>query len=961
MPQSFSPGQRWVSNTESKLGLGMVSRTEGRTVTVVFPAAEEMRTYASDNAPLTRALFNVGDTISDTDGREIIVNDVSPKGELLIYQGTTGDGEEISLPEFDLSHAMQLNRPLDRLLTGQLDKNRWFELRYQTQSHLQRLAQSPLHGLSGVRTELLPHQIYIAHEVSRRGEPRVLLADEVGLGKTIEACLIMHRRLLSGEARRVLIVVPEPLLHQWLVELLRRFNLRFSIFDEERCKAIEESTESDNPFGAEQLVLCSIDLFTRNGNRHAQALHGEWDLLIVDEAHHLEWSESGASEEYLIIESLAARTPGVLLLTATPEQLGRAGHFARLRLLDPDRFHSLEQFLEEEQLYAPVAEAVDTLLQDQPLDEETSRYLLTRLHEEESLELLSRWNDTSHSSAVRESARDSLIEMLLDRHGTGRVLYRNTRARIEGFPQRTRLTYPLPLPESYEVLLEESDTALSERLRPETLYREHPGKEWWRFDPRVEWLISTLGRHPNEKILLICAKASTARELAEGLKAREGINAGLFHEGLTIVERDRTAAWFADPEEGCQLLICSEIGSEGRNFQFAHHLVLFDLPLDPDLLEQRIGRLDRIGQRQTIQIHLPYFEQSPQEVLLRWFDEGLGVFEHYSPAGHAMFSQLGPMLTQALEEHRSEPEQLETLIESTRVLHAETREKLKQGQDHLLELNSCRQEVAAELIEQIHADEASSTLESYLDQLLALLGANFEEHSPGSLVIRPSSEMVTESLPGLPEQGLVGTTRRHIALMHEDRHFLSWEHPLVRGMMETVRDLETGNSCAIGIKHPRIKSGTLILEPIFTVECLAPRGLQADRFLPVTPLRLLLDQNGNLIGDKVSHTELNETMEHLDPNTSRKIISALRDRITQLMKTAESAADRQLETIRTEAVEQMQNFYHDELQRLKALQKTNPNIRPDEIKLVELHADALHSHLAQSRLKLDAVRLCVSL
>ncbi|MES9887801.1 MAG: helicase-related protein, partial [Candidatus Sedimenticola sp. 6PFRAG1] len=143
-------------------------------------------------------------------------------------------------------------------------------------------------------------------------------------------------------------------------------------------------------------------------------------------------------------------------------------------------------------------------------------------------------------------------------------------------------------------------------LTPETVYREHTGTPWWRFDPRIGWLITQLGRLNGKKALMICSRAETAMEIGEALKTLEGINAGLFHEGMSIVERDRTAAWFADPDEGCQLLICSEIGSEGRNFQFAHHLIMFDLPLNPDLLEQRIGRLDRIGQRETIQIHTPY-------------------------------------------------------------------------------------------------------------------------------------------------------------------------------------------------------------------------------------------------------------------------------------------------------------------------------------------------------------------
>src|SRR6185295_9825572 len=208
---------------------------------------------------------------------------------------------------------------------------------------------------------------YIAAEVSSRLHPRVLLADEVGLGKTIEACLILHRLILTGRAQRVLIVVPDSLVHQWFVELLRRFNLWFHIFDEERCEAIEAVNADTNPFEDDQLVLCSISLFTRSEPRLQQALAAEWDLLVVDEAHHLGWAPDAVSPEYAVVEAIGSKTPGLLLLTATPEQLGRASHFARLRLLDPDRFFDLNEFIGEVEHYREVAGLADKLLNRCPL------------------------------------------------------------------------------------------------------------------------------------------------------------------------------------------------------------------------------------------------------------------------------------------------------------------------------------------------------------------------------------------------------------------------------------------------------------------------------------------------------------------------------------------------------------------------------------------------------------------
>ncbi|NNF97215.1 MAG: DEAD/DEAH box helicase family protein, partial [Halobacteria archaeon] len=323
--QEFIIGQRWISDAETQLGLGSVIETEHRTVSLAFLASGESRTYARQTAPLSRVVFAIGDSISSQHGWNMKIESVEVAEGLLYYTGQREDtAETVILPEVQLDPLMQLNRPAERLFTGQIDKNKWFELRYQTLQYSNQLSHSDLRGLTGGRTSLIPHQMYIAHEVANRYAPRVLLADEVGLGKTIEAGLILHHQLLTERAQRVLIVVPDSLVHQWLVEMLRRFNLRFSVFDEERCAALSEGDEDINPFHSEQLVLCSLSFLSSHPNRFKQAYLGSWDLLVVDEAHHLEWSPEGASLEYELIEMLATEISGVLLLTATPEQLGKA-------------------------------------------------------------------------------------------------------------------------------------------------------------------------------------------------------------------------------------------------------------------------------------------------------------------------------------------------------------------------------------------------------------------------------------------------------------------------------------------------------------------------------------------------------------------------------------------------------------------------------------------------------------
>src|SRR5690606_24468792 len=549
-------------------------------VTVLFPAVEEERTYSLDNAPLSRVTYRIGDMIDIRDDQTLCVTAINELRGLLIYTGIDAGRGEYTVTEQQLSARVQLNAPQQRLASGQCDTNALFALRYETLQHLHREQQSESLGLLGARTSLLPHQVYIAHQVAQRHAPRVMLADEVGLGKTIEAGLILHQQLLTGRAQRALVLVPTNLQHQWLVEMLRRFNLHFALFDEERFDAMLEGGD-DSPFDSEQLVLCNIDWLARAPAALDQALQVDWDLLIVDEAHHLHWSEHNPGTQYRCVEQLATRSAGLILLTATPEQAGLDSHFARLRLLDPARFHDLAQFKAQAAQYGVINDIVQQLL-EQP---ESIATLLPRLRE-----LLG--DDVTQTADAA-----SVIQQLLDRHRTGRVLFRNTRAAIKGFPERRLHPVPLPLPDIYQDLRAE---LYPERVLSDAL--------WLADDPRVVWLEQFLKKIRPAKVLVICANAQTAIALEQHLHLRAGIRSAAFHEGLTLIERDRAAAWFAETDLGAQTLVCSEIGSEGRNFQFAQHLVLFDLPLNPDLLEQRIGRLDRIGQGAAIDIHVPHLE-----------------------------------------------------------------------------------------------------------------------------------------------------------------------------------------------------------------------------------------------------------------------------------------------------------------------------------------------------------------
>ena len=932
----FVIGQRCVSHTETELGLGTIVAVEGRHITISFPAVGEDRLYAVQTAPLTRIEYKSGETIHTKDNRTFRVLKIRLHEGRLIYHVKDSEGKKHDIDELDLNSFVELTSPKQRLTSGQFDNIKSYQLRCETLLLLNRLQQSPVKGLLGSRTNLLPHQTYIAHEVAKRFAPRVLLADEVGLGKTIEAGMILHYQLYTGLASRVLIVVPNTLTHQWLVEMLRRFNLRFALFNNDRLLALRE--EEGNPFESEQLIICSLDNLTHDSRLFNDALSADWDMVVVDEAHHLHWSEGDEGHDYRCIEALAEQCYGLLLLTATPEQVGAASHFARLRLLDPARFHDLDSFMQEEQGYKQLSETVKVLLdqQDKPLNDNILSILQTYLEDE-----------TPNNNEPDVEEREKIVSKLLDRHGTGRVFLRNTRRAIKGFPERTLHAMPLAYPDIYSTL------SGKKNLFPEL---EIKNEDWLKQDPRVQYLITLLVKLKSEKVLVICANAKTATCLERYLQLKIGIRCAAFYEGLSIIERDRAAAYFAETEGGAQILVCSEIGSEGRNFQFAHHLVLFDLPLNPDLLEQRIGRLDRIGQTEIINIHVPYIEHSAQEVLFNWYNNGLNIFIENCAAAYSIYEKFEKPLNAALDKPNTD---ITTLLDDTKTHTNNVKQAMHDGRDRLVELNSCRKDIAEKIIKSISEEENPKVLMDYMENMFDAYGVDHEEHSENTWILHPSDHMRTGYFPGLNDESITITFDRNKALSREDWSFVSWEHPMVAEAIEMLLTSEIGNAHITSIKVESVESGTIMLETFSSISAIAPKKLQVDRFLPITPLRTLISKDKKNYAKLLSHDKLNILGQEIERQTAQEIIKQIKPEIETMTDFAMRFTDSRTPEVRTEAKHRVYKLLGAEIARLKHLQKKNKTIRQEEIEFMDGQIHACIEAINHAKYELQAVRLII--
>jgi len=938
----FIVGQRWVSNSEAELGLGIIKQLSGRQIEVFFPATEETRFYAANNAPLSRVIYSVGEQVKTREQQSFTISAVQDFNGNYIYQGDSSEGDPVSIHEMDLDSRVHFNKPQDRLFAGQVDKNNKFELRAKTLAHQHSLLSSSVYGLLGGRVQFLPHQLYIAHNVTQRFAPRVLLADEVGLGKTIEAGLILHRQVLTGQVRRALIVVPDALLHQWLVEMLRRFNLSFTLIDKDRHQALTEQDEG-NPFDSAQLVLCGLSDLIAHPEMQADVTTVSWDMMIVDEAHHLYWQEDNVSDEYRLIETLAAQIPSLLLLTATPEQLGIDSHFARLRLLDPDRFHDLAAFKQQEEAYQPVSDLIELLDADTAFEQvqkpQTQKALAEFLDADLVAQLL--------LEGTFQDACQTAIRQLLDRHGTGRVLFRNTRDVVAGFPERVLHPYPLTLPEA----LQTTDEPV---LLPENLL----GDAWLQTDERVQWLVDFLKAHRQDKVLIICAQADTAMDLETLLRLHHGVRSAVFHEDISLVNRDRAAAFFAEEEEGAQCLVCSEIGSEGRNFQFCQHLVLFDLPSNPDLLEQRIGRLDRIGQHHAVNIHVPFYEKSAQEVLLNWYHQGMNAFERVFAAGQIVLAQTNDLLQRCLQDINDKKAQ-HALMTSTQEIVATSLAALQSGRNRLLERNSFNQQDADDIVAEL--DDATRALElaDYMDDVFDAFGVEQQTHSADSIIVEPGTHMLFEQFPALPEDGLTATYQRHRALSREDMAFLSWEHPMVTGAMDLVISSDLGNSAFCTLETSAFNAGTLLLEALFVVNCVSGRQLQTSRFITQSHLRLVVDEQGRQHQDNLADRQFNKLAGRIPRATAQELIRHARGQISGLIEHAEKAVTTPQERIREQALAAMHTELEMEQQRLQALAEVNPTIRQQEIDFLAQRRAQLADSIQSAELRLDAVRVAI--
>lgn len=938
----YQIGQRWSSRNEPDLGIGIIIELQPKSFVLFFSDAESERNYAVSQTSLVRRTLTPGDQLI-FEGEAHTVAEVREFDDLMEYKigDEWVDESEIQFPRNDKNE-------LDSILALSPARRMWFDLRRKTLEHQAAHAASPVRGLMGLKAELLPHQIYLAHDIANRPAARALLCDEVGMGKTLEAGLILHHRVLNGLSERALILTPTNLQHQWLVEMLRRFNQPFTLINE---RAYEDYMEGDdNPFEGQPFVIAPIDFVSTNGKAAKHMLSAEWDMVIVDEAHHLAWDPDTPSIAYQLVEQLALTTESLLLLSATPEQTGEREHFSRLQLLDPEHYHSFEVYQAQQHEFKRAAELAEQIL---PFTEEDSTADLPDwgdifsdyFHDVQSKEWFA--DLVSNDEAKLVDAAQDAINWLIDRHGTGREMFRNTRAAIGGFPDRNLNVYAL---ETNDIF---ADSAAHHVLPESQVDHGH-----WEQDPRWNWLKEFLGdQKVGSKVLVICHTADMAQWLNDQLTFA-GFQSADFHEQMPLIHRDRAAAYFADPD-GAQVLVCSEIGSEGRNFQFSHNLVMYDLPEHPDLLEQRIGRLDRLGQRNIVQIHVPYLEGSVQERLYKWYHLALNAFNRTTGSGDKVKSAFQEPLQAFL--YGSDED--EALLEEAHIYHEALLKQMEEGRNRLLELSSCRPNVAQALIDQIQ-DQETHGLHEYIEQVTHAFNIHAEclNDVPelGSWFIRPSTDMMLEALPGIEEEGKTLMLDRRQASQREDVAFATWEHPLITMLMDEVQGFDSGKLTSAILPIAALPEGTVLVESMFVIETTGHARLKLAQSLPMTPIWQLSDANGKFLQAQFTPEKWAEKLKGVPNRVAEQWVAALRPQLLEILQAHQLSAQDQARPTVHAAKETYQRKWQAEIERLRELQQQNPAIRDEHIAEYESYLSEGLVRIDEHQIRLDGIRIILT-
>jgi len=696
---------------------------------------------------LVHYIFELNERVITKQGNGIINSkEFLIKDGLVSYEFLMPNGKITQI--FEPEIYSKYEKPLEGLIKSKkIDPPQNFLIKYWANLFHSYYTSYQIKCITNSRLSLMPHQINVAHRLSEEHFPRVILADEVGLGKTIEAGIYIKEMMARNLAERILIIVPASLLNQWQFEMQNKFNISFTIYDGKKIKELKKkgSYKSanllSNPFYYDNLIICSLQ-FARNRKYIELLSQISWDIVIFDEAHHLRRyllnTMTGYYREtlnYELARSLSDNAESLLLLTATPLQLHSFELYSLIELIHPEVFENFSDFEHFRKNMPFINLLVSNLNQIEKLNNfevkntikllKNLRYIDKRKNNEQVL--LQIKDDSFKLNLINKIEKDHTLSKFLIRNrkknvfskeflskrlvntimvdptkqeldlyneirlylaqiynasiskenaGIGFVIttlqklltsskyafLKSLERRLEQINRFKDIFLKLDVikeenPEYYELELEDQTIdseiiGLKESLTQEQsdesfniFNQEKILKDFYEklknlpYDSKADKLIEIINdiysQNPKEKILIFTQFVDTLLHLKDLIeRQRESYLVEIFYGGLDKNQKDAAVERFRNNKK-LSILISTEIGGEGRNFQFGRILINYDLPWNPMKLEQRIGRLDRIGQEsREIYIYNLFMEGTIEtdviSALLKrinLFEESIGILE----------------------------------------------------------------------------------------------------------------------------------------------------------------------------------------------------------------------------------------------------------------------------------------------------------------------------------------------
>ncbi|MBK6664279.1 MAG: DEAD/DEAH box helicase family protein [Thermoflexaceae bacterium] len=717
-------------------------------------------------------------------------------------------------------------------------------------------------ALTAAKVDLLPHQIVLTHRVATASPRRFLIADDVGLGKTIETALVLRELASRGEMERALMVVPAGLVENWRRELNDVFRLDFEVFGSEG----DVTDRKTNAFERHHRLIASIDTLKRPARMERLAEAPPWDLVVFDEAHHLTATRTGnrvrKTDNYRLAEQLREHCRDLLLLTATPHQGDHFRFLTLTRLLNPTLFHDERDMLENRHRLNTIVvrrtkadacrpdgsalfarrqvhthafgltepelafyEALTSYIQDgynlaaakggkaraigfvmtvfQKIA--SSSFAAVKRTLERRLVSLTIHEAVARDAALDVQGRDSLLrearEMLMVQNGLrddaigraeGDRLLADARVRLL---KKLRAAEDDGATEAEAAVSEDTASLLVEYALPQE--RERIRELLALLPPDIESktreLLDALGQFwaeaPDEKVVIFTTYLGSVDSL------RAAIDAAFPGKGIEVLKGGDHGAKLAAERrfrrpDGARVLISTAAGREGINLQFARILVNHDLPWNPMDLEQRIGRIHRYGQNDTVQVYNLVSTSTIEGqvfLLLEQKIEGvaraLGKVDERGEVAEDLRSQvlgqLGERLSfnQLYQEALRDPTLQRTSQELEVALH-----NAEQAREVVSELFQDLEPFKIEDYREVDASEGVKRLKTFLERTARLAGGAPEDQSGTRFVV---------SLPG--QTPVTATTDREEAMSSESLALLGLELPVVAQLLDAHSSLPPGD------------------------------------------------------------------------------------------------------------------------------------------------------------------------